>query len=87
MGIELENLSKQELLALIKKQSKTISIQEKTNIKIEGELEKQKEKNAELEYLVELLKRMKFGQSRERFEDPNQTKLPLEVQAEVLQEQ
>ena len=108
MEIELENLSKQELLALIKEQSKTISIQqksistqekvflkqekliakkEKSSVKIEGELEKQKQKIAELEYLVDLLRRMKFGQSRERFEDPNQTKLPLEVQAEVLQEQ
>lgn len=30
---------------------------------------------------------MKFGQSRERFEDPNQTQLPLDVQPEVQQEQ
>lgn len=30
---------------------------------------------------------MKFGQSRERFEDPNQTQLPLDVQPEVQEEQ
>ncbi len=30
---------------------------------------------------------MKFGQSRERFEDPNQTELPLDVEPEVVQEQ
>ncbi len=80
MEIDLENLSKQQLLALIKKQSKTISKHEKINTKIEGELEKEKEKTAELERLVKLLQRMKFGQSRERFEDPNQTQLPLDVQ-------
>src|SRR5690606_18334056 len=87
MEIDLENLSKQQLLALIKKQSKTISKHEKINTKIEGELEKEKEKTAELERLVKLLQRMKFGQSRERFEDPNQTQLPLDVQPEVQEEQ
>lgn len=87
MEIDLENLSKQQLLALIKKQSNTISKHEKINTKIEGELEKEKEKTAELERLVKLLQRMKFGQSRERFEDPNQTQLPLDVQPEVQEEQ
>src|SRR5690606_11552039 len=60
---------------------------EKINAKIEGELEKEKEKTAELERLVKLLQRMKFGRSRERFEDPNQTQLPLDVQPEVQEEQ
>ena len=87
MEIDPDNLSKQQLLALIKKQSKTISKHEKINAKIEGELEKEKEKTAELERLVKLLQRMKFGQSRERFEDPNQTQLPLDVQPEVQEEQ
>lgn len=101
MEIDLENLSKQELLALIKKQSKTIfkqekaiSKQEKTNNKIEIELDKEKKKSSkfeakalELERLVKLLQRMKFGQRRERFEDPNQTELPLDVKQEVLEEQ
>lgn len=94
MEIDLENLSKQELLALIKQQSKTISKQEKANIKIESELKKEKGKSAELEEktielqrLVDLLRRMQFGQKRERFEDPNQTALPLDVEPEVVQEQ
>src|SRR5690554_7837652 len=87
MEIDLENLSKQQLLALIKKQSKTISKHEKINTKIEGELEKEKERTTDLERLVKLLQRMKFGQSRERFEDPNQTQLPLDVQPEVQEEQ
>jgi len=94
MEIDLENLSKQELLALLTKAQKTISKQEKTNIKIEAELEKEKGKSAELEEktielqrLVDLLRRMQFGQKRERFEDPNQTELPLDVEPEVVQEQ
>ncbi|WP_158964099.1 IS66 family transposase [Myroides fluvii] len=94
MEIDLENLSKQELLALIKQQSKTISKQEKVNTKLEKkatELEektsKLEEKNTILEYRVKLLERMKFGQSRERFEDPNQTQLPLDVEQAVLEEQ
>ncbi|MTG99539.1 IS66 family transposase, partial [Myroides sp. BIT-d1] len=41
----------------------------------------------ELQRLVDLLRRMQFGQKRERFEDPNQTQLPLEVQQAVLEEQ
>ncbi|WP_430613164.1 IS66 family transposase [Flavobacterium sp. JP2137] len=80
MEIDLENLSKQELLALLTKAQKTISKQE-------SELNTEKEKSAELERQVKLLQRMKFGQSRERFEDPDQTKLPLDVDPEVIQEQ
>ena len=112
MEIDLENVSKQELLALltkaqktISKQEKTISKQEKAILKQEKEILRQEkyatikasrledkntvleQKNAELERLVKLLQRMKFGQSRERFEDPNQTTLPLDVEQEVLQEQ
>ncbi|MDM1390865.1 IS66 family transposase [Myroides marinus] len=94
MEIDLENLSKQELLALLTKAQKTISKQEKVNTKLEKkatELEektsKLEEKNTVLEYRVKLLERMKFGQSRERFEDPNQTQLPLDVEQAVLEEQ
>lgn len=94
MEIDLENLSKQELLALIKQQSKTISKQEKVNTKLEKKTisleektSKLEEKNTELEHRVKLLERMKFGQSRERFEDPNQTQLPLDVEQAVLEEQ
>lgn len=105
MEIDLENVSKQELLALLTKAQKTISKQEKAILKQEKEILRQEkyatikasrledkntvleQKNAELERLVKLLQRMKFGQSRERFEDPNQTTLPLDVEQEVLQEQ
>ncbi|MDM1525983.1 IS66 family transposase [Myroides odoratimimus] len=94
MEIDLENLSKQELLALLTKAQKTISKQEKVNTKLEKKAtkleektSKLEEKNTVLEYRVKLLERMKFGQSRERFEDPNQTQLPLDVEQAVLEEQ
>ncbi|UVD79464.1 IS66 family transposase [Myroides albus] len=94
MEIDLENLSKEQLLALIKKQSKTISKQDKVNTKLEQKTSKLEQKTSKLEQekqelqrLVDLLRRMQFGQKRERFEDPNQTQLPLEVQQAVLEEQ
>jgi len=101
MEIELKNLSKQEFLALIKQQSKTISIQEKScsrledqktklkneRTKLENERTRLEEKVAELQRQVELLQRMQFGQKRERFEDPNQMALPLDIEQEVIQAQ
>ncbi|KZE81808.1 transposase [Myroides marinus] len=87
MEMDLENLSKEQLLALIKKQSKTISKQEKAISKQEHKTSVLEDKNTELERRVKLLERMKFGQSRERFEDPNQTQLPLDVEQVVLEEQ
>jgi transposase len=112
MEIDLENLSKQELLELIKEQSRTISKQEitiskkekvldkkekfieKTQKKLEEENKKNETKVTgletkveELQRLVDLLRRMQFGQKRERFEDPSQTTLPLDVEQEVLEEQ
>lgn len=41
----------------------------------------------ELQRLVDLLRRMQFGQKRERFEDPSQRTLPLDVEQVVLEEQ
>ncbi|MVX37200.1 IS66 family transposase, partial [Myroides sp. LoEW2-1] len=87
MEIDLENLSKEQLLALIKKQSKTISKQDKVNTKLEQKTSKLEQEKQELQRLVDLLRRMQFGQKRERFEDPNQTELPLDVQQAVLEEQ
>ena len=122
MEIDLENISKQELLALLSEaqktifsQDKTISIQEneksnlgknnskleknnskleknnskleKNNSKLEQDCAKLVQEKAELQRLVDLLRRMQFGQKRERFEDPNQISLPLNVEAEVLEKQ
>jgi len=62
------------------KQEKTISKQERKTSVLEEKASKLEEKNTELDRLVKLLQRMKFVQSRERFEDPNQTQLPLDIQ-------
>jgi transposase len=81
METALENLSKQELIALLEDQQTSISIRDK---KIES-------LSQEREYLksqVEMLKRMQFGQKRERFEaDPNQTMLPFEADATSVEQQ
>ncbi|MDM1352616.1 IS66 family transposase, partial [Myroides marinus] len=105
MEIDLENLSKQELLALLTKAQKTISKQDKAivkqekytclkaskletkNLLLKEQITKLEQEKQELEYRVKQLQRMKFGQSRERFEDPNQTQLPLDVEQAVLEEQ
>ncbi|MCC9043648.1 hypothetical protein LNQ81_13295 [Myroides sp. M-43] len=71
--MDLENLSKEQLLALLTKAQKTISIQEERVVKVE-------QKNKNLQYLLDLYRRMQFGQSRERFAvGPNQMELPFEV--------
>src|SRR5690554_1948433 len=108
MEIDLKNVSKLELMSLLTKAQKTISVQdeilskqEKDCIKLEGEKSKFEGKNTKLEVQknkledkvvelqrqIELLRRMQFGQKRERFEDPNQMTLPLDAEQEVLQEQ
>jgi len=43
--------------------------------------------NQELQRLVDLFRRMQFGQKRERFEDPAQLEIPLELEKEVLEKQ
>ena len=94
MEIDQKNVSKLELMSLLTKAQKTISVQdkilskqEKDCIKLEGKKIKLENKVAELQRQIELLRRMQFGQKRERFEDPNQMTLPLHVEQEVLQEQ
>ena len=76
METGLENLSKQELIALLERQQNTISIRD--------------EKIDYLESQLAMYKRMQFGQKRERFEcDPNQTTLPFQADPAVakMQEQ
>lgn len=87
MGTDLENVSKQELLKLAKQQSKIISVQDKTITRQGDELCRERERSAELQRQLELLRRMQFGQKRERFEDPNQMALPLDIGQEVIEEQ
>ena len=75
METALENLSKEDLLKVISSRDQKIEYltQERDHLKSQ----------------VEMLRRMQFGQKRERFEgDPNQTMLPFEAEpAEVEQQQ
>jgi len=87
MEIDQKNVSKLELMCLLTRAQKTISAQDKTIAKQDADLRREREKSAELQRQLELLRRMQFGQKRERFEDPNQMTLPLDVEQEVLQEQ
>lgn len=74
METGLENLSKQELIALLERQQNTISIRD--------------EKIDYLESQLAMYKRMQFGQKRERFEsDPNQTMLPFQADPAVVKMQ
>ncbi|MBG6063588.1 putative nuclease with TOPRIM domain, partial [Flavobacterium sp. CG_9.1] len=54
---------------------------------LEDKASRLEERVEELQRLVELLRRMQFGQKRERFEDPSQTTLPLDLEQELLEEQ
>lgn len=97
MVTELENLSKQELITLIQQQHRQSQQQHQQSQRLEKQtqrLEKQsqhlQQENLYLRHQIEKLRRMRFGQQRERFIDPNQPTLPFELPAEEakqLQEQ
>lgn len=78
MEAQLENYSKAQLIALLQQEKKKASKSEKKTKLLEDE-------NAYLKYQVEQLKRLAFGQKRERFEGSNspQLALPFEESAEV----
>ncbi len=81
METALENLSKEDLLKVISNRDRALQQRD----------EKIESLSQERDYLksqVEMLKRMQFGQKRERFEgDPNQTALPFEARPEELEQQ
>ena len=81
METALENLSREDLLKVI---SSGNHVLQQRDEKIES-------LSQERDYLksqLEMLKRMQFGQKRERFEgDPNQTALPFEAGSEELEQQ
>jgi len=83
MNTTLENLSKEELIALLRTEQKVVETQEKINFFL-------REENTYLKSRVDLLERLQFGQKRERFEgDPAQGVLPFEtpVEEEAKQEE
>jgi len=80
----LENLSKQELIELIKNQNQALVDLKKDHEQIQVENQKVtaqsnglSEKCQYLELKVAQLTRMLFGQKRERFENPDQPELPF----------
>ena len=84
MDLTLEKLSKQELIALIKKEQKAVSDPQR----LEQKNQQLQDKVIYLEAQVEQYKRMLFGQKRERFEaDSNQLPLPFEPLQEQITQQ
>jgi transposase len=81
----LENLSKAELVALIREQKTAASTTKEKAENIEKKAKQLEEENAWLRYQVEQLKRFAFGQKRERFEKApdNLPQLPFEIAPEV----
>lgn len=81
METALENLSKEDLLKVISSRDQALGQRD----------EKIEVLSQERDYLksqVEMLKRMQFGQKRERFEgDPGQTSLPFQPEPKTQQEQ
>jgi len=83
MKLDLENISKEDLFDLL------LTKQEESNMHIhrideqEIKLQKLKEKLAYKNHIIANLRRMLFGQKRERFktEDSSQMKLPFEEYA------
>lgn len=88
MDMALETLEKEHLIALLKKQDAVIQKHEKHTFSLEVTKLKQEEEITYLKAQIALLKRMQFGQKRERFEgDPAQGLLPFEAPAEEVAKQ
>ena len=99
MNSPLENLSKQQLIDLLKKKEKAIRTSEKAADrrlrKVEEKMGQAEQKSLryerKIDYLqgqIAQLQRMLFGQKRERFEgDPSQGVLPFEASEQQQREQ
>lgn len=89
METALENLSKEDLLKVISSQRKEITDLSKSSSVKDEKIDCLTQERDHLKSQVEMLRRMQFGQKRERFEgDPNQTMLPFEAEpTEVVQQQ
>ena len=88
----LENYTKLELIALLEEQKTTASkiqkmahVLEKKSIHLEKKSIHLEDENIVLKYQIEQLKRLAFGQKRERFEHPDnkQLSLPFEMEPEA----
>ena len=95
MQTALENLSKEDLLKVISSRDEALA---ERDLQISELVEGSSRKDEKIDYLtrerdrlkhqVEMLRRMQFGQKRERFEgDPGQTVLPFEAGSEAVEQQ
>ena len=95
MQTALENLSKEDLLKVISNRDEALA---ERDLQISELVEGSSRKDEKIDYLtrerdrlkhqVEMLRRMQFGQKRERFEGaPNQTVLPFEAGSEAVEQQ
>lgn len=88
MDTALESLSRKQLIALLEQKEAALEKQEQAACRLEQKTASQQEEISYLKSQVELLKRMQFGQKRERFEgDPAQGVLPFGPAAEVAAQQ
>ena len=89
MQTALEDLKKDELIALVKQRDQVLLERDKELVIRSEQVASLASERDYLKAQVEMLRRMQFGQKRERFEgDPNQIALPFEVlPAQVEQQQ
>ena len=84
----LENLSKDQLLALLKKQEKFLQKEVKKLTKVENDLSRKDQRISDLEFQLAHYKRLIHGQKRERFEgNKDQMSLPFEMEPEKAEKQ
>ena len=89
MGTALENLSKEDLLKVVSSRDEKIEILSRDSSAKDEKIDYLTQERDHLKSQIEMLRRMQFGQKRERFEgDPNQTALPFDASpVEVEQQQ
>lgn len=84
----LENLTKDQLLALLESKEKSFQKEVERLAKVELDLAKKEQKISDLEFQLAYYKRLAFGQKRERFEgDKNQMSLPFEMEPQKAEKQ
>jgi transposase len=86
MPTELQNLSQSEILALALKGLEADKLQQKNQEKLELRNQYLETENLRLQTRVQQLSRILYGQKRERFENPDQPKLPFAEEPEKVEE-
>jgi len=87
MLAELQNRSKKELLQVLQQQHQHTQKLEQHTVKLQERSDNLEQEILYLKHQLEQLKRLAFGQKRERFEgDPNQILLPFQMPEEEKKE-